>query len=243
MSARRDKRWAPHCGHDPARGRRHNSRVGEQAITARSCRAPSSNAATTCRGKRVCRTLHVVDGARRVRTSVERRRPRRRRVRREKRESACKPGSVRPTRGRPRQPFIWDARHRASRATYPNPTRATSSDSYLVLLQVGFTLPRVLPRARCALTAPFHPYPEPAGVLCGAPTSIGRYIFCGTFRRLTPPRRYLAPCPVEPGLSSRRRSAKQRRVATQVRGSKPTLLRRQAPSDCPANSRRRQYKA
>jgi len=29
-----------------------------------------------------------------------------------------------------------------------------------------------------------------------------RYIFCGTFRRLTPPRRYLAPCPVEPGLSS-----------------------------------------
>ena len=29
-----------------------------------------------------------------------------------------------------------------------------------------------------------------------------RFIFCGTFRRLTPPRRYLAPCPVEPGLSS-----------------------------------------
>ncbi len=29
-----------------------------------------------------------------------------------------------------------------------------------------------------------------------------RYIFCGTFRRLAPPRRYLAPCPVEPGLSS-----------------------------------------
>ena len=29
-----------------------------------------------------------------------------------------------------------------------------------------------------------------------------RYIFCGTFRRLTPPRRYLATCPVEPGLSS-----------------------------------------
>jgi len=29
-----------------------------------------------------------------------------------------------------------------------------------------------------------------------------RYIFCGTFRRLAPPRRYLAPCPSEPGLSS-----------------------------------------
>ncbi len=30
---------------------------------------------------------------------------------------------------------------------------------YLVLLRVGFTLPRLLPTARCALTAPFHPYP------------------------------------------------------------------------------------
>ena len=29
-----------------------------------------------------------------------------------------------------------------------------------------------------------------------------RYIFCGTFRRLSPPRRYLAPYPMEPGLSS-----------------------------------------
>ena len=29
-----------------------------------------------------------------------------------------------------------------------------------------------------------------------------RSIFCGTFRRLAPPRRYLAPCPMEPGLSS-----------------------------------------
>ena len=29
---------------------------------------------------------------------------------------------------------------------------------YLVLLRVGFTEPRLLPAARCALTAPFHPY-------------------------------------------------------------------------------------
>jgi len=29
-----------------------------------------------------------------------------------------------------------------------------------------------------------------------------RYIFCGTFHGLAPPRRYLAPCPKEPGLSS-----------------------------------------
>ncbi len=29
-----------------------------------------------------------------------------------------------------------------------------------------------------------------------------RSVFCGTFRGLAPPRRYLAACPVEPGLSS-----------------------------------------
>src|SRR5436309_6432738 len=33
---------------------------------------------------------------------------------------------------------------------------------YLVLLRAGFCLPPVLPRARCALTAPFHPYPPRA---------------------------------------------------------------------------------
>ena len=32
----------------------------------------------------------------------------------------------------------------------------------------------------------------------------GRFVFCCTGRRLTPPRRYLAPCPMEPGLSSTR---------------------------------------
>ena len=39
--------------------------------------------------------------------------------------------------------------------------------------------------------------------LTGMPEGLRRrYVFCGTFRRLTPPRRYLAPCPAEPGLSS-----------------------------------------
>jgi len=31
-------------------------------------------------------------------------------------------------------------------------------DSYLVLLQVGFSSHELLPVMRCALTAPFHPY-------------------------------------------------------------------------------------
>src|SRR5687767_304947 len=46
---------------------------------------------------------------------------------------------------------------------------------YLVLLREGFCLPPVLPRARCALTAPFHPYL--AAALTGEG---GRYFFCAT---------------------------------------------------------------
>ena len=33
--------------------------------------------------------------------------------------------------------------------------------------------------------------------------TVRRFALCCTFRRLTPPRRYLALCPVEPGLSSK----------------------------------------
>ena len=60
----------------------------------------------------------------------------------------------------------------------------------------GLPCRELLPVARCALTAPFHPYRQ------GLEDNGRRYIFCGTFHGLTPPRRYLAPCPKEPGLSS-----------------------------------------
>ena len=45
--------------------------------------------------------------------------------------------------------------------------RATLSPPYLALLQAGFTMPCLLPATRCALTAPFHPYPAtgPGGIL------------------------------------------------------------------------------
>jgi hypothetical protein len=42
-------------------------------------------------------------------------------------------------------------------------TRCKRFPPYLVLLRVGFTLPPALPPERCALAAPFHPYPG-AGV-------------------------------------------------------------------------------
>jgi hypothetical protein len=44
---------------------------------------------------------------------------------------------------------------------------------YLVLLRAGFCLPPVLPRARCALTAPFHPYFRRTGWSAECPESPG----------------------------------------------------------------------
>jgi len=60
----------------------------------------------------------------------------------------------------------------------------------------GLPCRRVLPPARCALTAPFHPYRRRIAA------ALGRSALCCTFRGLAPPRRYLAPCSAEPGLSS-----------------------------------------
>src|SRR5437870_2043096 len=93
---------------------------------------------------------------------------------------------------------------------------------YLVLLRAGFCLPPVLPRARCALTAPFHPYPPSRSALRraslverasfglaitgftrrSAKREGGRYIFCATVLQVTLTGRYPAHCPAEFGLSS-----------------------------------------
>ena len=64
---------------------------------------------------------------------------------------------------------------------------------YSVLLPVGFTLPPPLPGARCALTAPFHPYPtRRAGGLLSVALSLGS----------PPPAVSRHRVSVEPGLSS-----------------------------------------
>jgi hypothetical protein len=49
---------------------------------------------------------------------------------------------------------------------------ASTVPPYLVLLRVGFALPTALLRLRCALTAPFHPYP---GVAAGAVYSLWHF--------------------------------------------------------------------
>src|SRR5262249_46231579 len=71
---------------------------------------------------------------------------------------------------------------------------------YSVLLPAGFALPRLLPAARCALTAPFHPYlifGLSRFALLETPsvtTRIRRFAFCGTFPGVAPAGRYPAPC-------------------------------------------------
>ena len=84
------------------------------------------------------------------------------------RQMACKPGSVHGPKP-VGWPFLWDAHCCAPHATDPDDdakahlpagpvARTPDGRPYLVLLQVGFTMPRPSPAARCALTAPFHPY-------------------------------------------------------------------------------------
>ena len=91
-------------------------------------------------------------------------------ARKERRQTACKPGSVHAHRQLPRD--IWTAiplghaLQRASRdqpgrrggnAPASRPSRTAAGHPYSVLLPVGFTLPPPSPGARCALAAPFHP--------------------------------------------------------------------------------------
>jgi len=122
------------------------------------------------------------------------------------RQTACKPGSVRPC-GR-------DGHSSATRlaARLVRPTRAAGRECpcvtcpgfpgpaagrpYSVLLPVGFALPLPLPGARCALAAPFHPCPR--GILPGAGGIISVALSLGS----PPPAVGRHRIPVEPGLSS-----------------------------------------
>jgi len=83
-------------------------------------------------------------------------------------QAACKPNSVEDDHSSRRR-ITARARQRPTRGWWrAGPARVGSSrrklPAYLVLLRVGFTLPPPLPPERCALTAPFHPYPALADV-------------------------------------------------------------------------------
>ena len=70
---------------------------------------------------------------------------------------------------------------------------------YLVLLRMGFAQPTGHPAAGELLPHHFTLTFTPKIKIFGEKA----VCFCGTFRRVTPPGRYPASCPVELGLSSR----------------------------------------
>jgi hypothetical protein len=113
-------------------------------------------------------------------------------LRRARSESARRPVSRVLSPGRPRGwPFIWDARRRAPRATYPDggaETRGPEGVPSLfglapggVCRAVGVTVDAV--RSYRTLS------PLPQG-----PKAQGRFAFCGTFPGVAPAGRYPAPC-------------------------------------------------
>lgn len=60
---------------------------------------------------------------------------------------------------------------------------------YSVLLPVGFTMPPMLPPARCALTAPFLPYRAEAAAVCfllHCPSTCAGRMLSGTVSRWSP---------------------------------------------------------
>ena len=86
-----------------------------------------------------------------------------------------------PVAGRLSRPTRTAARKPACRAK-------AARRPYLVLLPVGFTVPSPSPATRCALTAPFHPYPA------SRERFAGRSALCGTVPGVAPAGRYPAPC-------------------------------------------------
>ena len=127
-------------------------------------------------------------------------------------------------RGEPRtrRPFLWDARRRAPLATNPNDRPgdgpetllSASRRSYSVLLPAGLAMPPTLPPARCALTAPFHPYrPTPLRMLAGGLLSVA--LSLGS----PPPDVIRRRVSVEPGLSSARKRRPSSRLAPEAIGA------------------------
>src|SRR3954452_21219182 len=69
----------------------------------------------------------------------------------------------------------------------------------LDLASGGVCLAAASPRRRCALTAPF----QPCRAVLAHERGLRRCVFCGTFPRVSPGRRYRPPRPVMSGLSSK----------------------------------------
>ncbi len=134
----------------------------------------------------------------------------------EKYQTACKPGSVPPLRAWTTIPLghlLPDASRDQpgqlcgnTLASVPWLPMRPAGHPYTVLLPVRFALPPLLPEARCALTAPFHPSPLALlreGGLFSVALSLGS----------PPPAVSRHRVSVEPGLSSPCIAAKRGRPA------------------------------
>ena len=105
-----------------------------------------------------------------------------------KRQSACKPGSVWPRHQKTAQRGGHSSgTDVAARLVQPTrtagrklPEGCPSRRPYSVLLPMGFTVPPLLPVARWALTPPFHPYPANSPAVLNAGQQAGWFAFCGT---------------------------------------------------------------
>lgn len=87
---------------------------------------------------------------------------------------------------------------------------------YLALLRVEFTVPRTVTSRAVRSYRTLSPLPDPLAWAIGGLLSVALVVGF-------PPRRYLAPCPMEPGLSSpppvstRRWTTTKRRLSGQLR--------------------------
>ncbi len=140
-----------------------------------------------------------------------------------KRKPACKPGSVENSHS---------SRRRVT-ATLERPTREQRGPRRCspIWSCSGWGLPchRCYQRRGALL-------PHLFTLACAPARTPGhrRYVFCGTFRRLTPPRRYLAPCPLEPGLSS---THPDKQGVQRLSGRLPPLVDAIPPQKCNLNLR------
>jgi hypothetical protein len=192
------------CGGEPARGRSCPKEGNAVAMRGHrgtrptlSTKGPSGPTRGTVRPKGSAKFFQTstqrFDHRRTRQRSPARRRPKS--AKQSKCQTVYKPGSVRP-RGDGTTIPLGRILRCASRdqpgrrdwnipAIIPGLHPRHPSRPYSVVLPVGFTVPPLLPGARCALTAPFRPYPR--DMACRSrPLLHGRFVFCGTFPRVAP---------------------------------------------------------
>ena len=125
-----------------------------------------------------------------------------------RRQPACKPGSVRPATlagagvtaiplGRSSPTASSNQPGQQGLKTGPSPCGL--HHPYSVLLPAGLAMPLPLPAARCALTAPFHPYPCPRAL---RPRGPGGLLSVALSLGSPPPDVIRRRVSMEPGLSS-----------------------------------------